>query len=129
MLTEQVQAGIALENGHDAGVLDFLQLSVEPDDHEATAPSGSSHVMVLLKQTFTDEPSDLRLRLALFGTEAAEQRFSVRAVRQGVSKAGELHPRNASWKLFPTVLERYGLWLSLSPFALGGAWFLMRRLP
>jgi hypothetical protein len=108
-LRAQLERGITLVDGDDAGTLEFFELSIEPDDHVSDTAQRSTHVLVLFKRTFRAEPRDLRLTMRVFGRTENERRYAVRAVQQGRSESAVLSVDRDSHKFFRTSMDRFGV--------------------
>lgn len=126
-LQAQLERGITLVDGDDAGTLEFFELSIEPDDHATDTSPRSTHVLVLFKRTFRAEPTDLQLTMRVFGREADERHYTVRAVRQGRSETTTLTVDRDSHEFFRTAMERFGAIGGLLVVAVGAGALLVER--
>lgn len=106
-ILRQLDAGIAIANGGEAGRRDLLQPSVELDERDTRA--SGTHLLVLVKQSFAAVPTTVRFRIALFGRGNDEQRFIVRASGAGAPEVAIVTSTDASHEFFasmPVVVAR-----------------------
>jgi hydrogenase/urease accessory protein HupE len=96
----QLARGMHFFDGDLAGRLDLVMPMVEPDERDSTSMAGSTHLLVLLKSTFTHAPTALRLETTLFGAAANEQQLTLKATRGADSEAAILTPRNNGHAFF-----------------------------
>jgi hypothetical protein len=95
-----------------SGTLEFVQVVAEQDERRALAPRstlqedpGANYLIVLLKKRFAFAPQSLIVETDLFGTQANEDRLSIRATRGNEVHVGILRPTSVTHEFFPVPLQ------------------------
>ncbi len=103
----QVEERLRLFNGDTPGHVDMVMPMAEPNERDSTSTVGSTHVLVLMKVSFANEPRALRIETDLFGTHASERQLTVKATRGKDTEAVVLRPSHgghaffrAPWQVF-----------------------------
>lgn len=130
-LRAKVAQGFALHNGSERGELVLINLLAEPDERLArqgagsggtqagtqtgagtgaqagaatpTPDAGSRHVLVLLKAQFSQPPTDLAVRIGLFGSREDERQLTLKVTRGPLTEAVVLRPSHAEARLLRPV--------------------------
>ncbi|MES3035430.1 MAG: hypothetical protein V4813_15630 [Gemmatimonadota bacterium] len=108
----QLDAGIVVRAGRDAGRRDLILPNVELDEGDSLAVRGGTHLLVLVRQSFTAAPVDVTLRLSLFGANAAERRFIVKATATGMPEVAILTPNDSSHAFFRPIPALVARWIA-----------------
>lgn len=111
IIEQQVMQRVRFYNGTTAGMVDFIQISTQPDDHEqqANTPSaGSSQFLVLMKITFAVAPTKLRMETDFFGDASNEKQFAIKAISGKKTEAIILRVGHPEYHFFRPVTQVLG---------------------
>lgn len=144
-LVAQLSAGIDISTASDRGRRDLVLPSVELDESDPLSAVGATHLLVLVRQSFSSVPQHVRLQLTLFGTAPDEHEFIVKATANGAPEVAVLRATAATHEFFAPLHVRFrayvvslvergqrAAWLLVTGLTLvaGTAWkFRMRRQP
>jgi hypothetical protein len=98
-LRDQVLRRVRLYDGEQLGRVEFLQLTVEVDDHAATGVE-PAHFLVLMKVAFAGPPAALRLSAEAWGTASADRQLTIKATRGRAAEVAVLTPRHPQQRFF-----------------------------
>jgi hypothetical protein len=84
-VVRQLTSGIQVRAGDDPGVRALLVPSLDVDRSAAPVPTGASHLIVLMRQSFTRIPQQVEVGLTLFGSGADEREFLVKGTVNGTA--------------------------------------------
>ena len=117
-IAQQLTQRLRLFDGAEAGKVDFIQINTEPDeraDHinPIAAPNasvspnapGAKQFLVLMKISFARLPTALRLETDLFGTQAGERQFAIKASRGKEIEAIILRAHHAQHHFFRSAWQ------------------------
>lgn len=99
-LQAQVSSRLQIHNGSEPGTREFLQLAVELVEDDPASAGGGTHLLVLVKQSFSVVPLHLRISTDLFGARGAEQQLAVKAMHDGVAEMVVLRARYPDHEFF-----------------------------
>jgi hypothetical protein len=94
----EVHRRVQISDGDRAGSVDFLQLTVEPDEHGSAVSPRSADFVVLMKVRFEARPSALRIATDLRGSTGAY--LTIKAVRGAQTETVTLTPERPVAKVF-----------------------------
>lgn len=131
----RLDAGIVITSGGAPGRRDLLLPSIEQSDAAGGERVAGTHLLVLVRQSFTAVPAQVTLRMAIFGTAETERAYLVRATNHGPPEVGNFSAASPSREFFqPTssLVSRDRL-MPLAPLSaililcVGAAWRAPRR--
>ncbi len=80
-LNAQVGTRYRLFDGEQPGTLELVLVRAEHDERSEASVAGAPTLLVMLKARFAVTPEALRLETDLFGTAAASEQLTVKAIR------------------------------------------------